>query len=160
MSTFTQALQLWASQYHFYIAVLAPLSALIYCNIKLKTFYVLTDFSWLILSISLSHLFSYWKNENNTLVIAPVCMLLIVISAYFKRSWTNTQAFTLSYITLLTVDLVMAYKMHYSENGWYFLTGIGGAGWQDGLVIFPVVTLCFVTYINSRRKGKVDFTII
>lgn len=160
MHSLSQALLEWLSQYHFYVTVMAPLAALIYCNVRLKEFYILKDFSWLTLSIPLSYMFSYWKDDNSALIISPVCMVIVVVSAYFKKSWTLTQAFTLSYTTLLTVDLTMAYKMHYPEDGWAFLTGIGGAGWQDGLVIFPLVTLFFVVYINSRRKGKLDLTLI
>lgn len=160
MYSLSLALQEWLSQYHFYVTVLGPIAALVYCNFRLRTFYLFKDFSWLTLSIPLSYIFSYWKDDNTSLIIAPVCTLMVVFSAYFKKEWSLTQAFTLSYTTLLTVDLTMAYNMHYSSEGWAFITGIGGAGWKDGLVIFPVVTILFVLYINSRKKGKLDLTLI
>jgi hypothetical protein len=56
-------------------------------------------------------------------------------------------AFALTYASMLPVDVLLA-KL--ATGPTFNPEGIGGAGWLDGLLIFPVLTALAIVYANWR----------
>lgn len=143
---------------HFYLTVLIPLLMLFTWSILNKKFILWKELPWFVISWTLTYKLAYWIEDDTALILAPISVLIVVLTSFKHKDWSILEAMFFCYLSFLTIDLYVAYMNLYEKIGWWFLTGIGGAGLKDGLIVFPIFTAICVMYINSRKSGKLLFT--
>jgi hypothetical protein len=85
--------------------------------------------------------------------IPPGATLLVCYLVWRGHYVSPGLAFALTYASCLPVDVCLAQLVTGSE---FSSEGIGGAGWLDGLLIFPALNALAVGYANWRmaRTGR------
>jgi hypothetical protein len=96
-----------------------------------------------------------WAISEDTvsLYILPLFLFYVAWSSYRGQDWSPGHAYAGTYFSLLVVDLLSAYRLknpHVSVLDFYW--GVGGAGWGDGLFLFPISSALLVLYVQWRRR--------
>lgn len=87
-------------------------------------------------------------SDENSLYIIPVAAFLMFYTIWRGYYVSMGFAFVMTYATLLPVDVFVAYQTFGND---FAIEAIGGAGWRDGLLVFPTLTALVVLYANWRR---------
>jgi hypothetical protein len=114
-----------------------------------------TQLFLVVFSLALSALFTrvVITPDEQSLYIVPGATLVVCYLSWRGYVLSPGLAFALTYASLLPVDFLLAQQAFgASFNPEY----IGGAGWRDGLLVFPTLTALAVMYANWRmiRVGR------
>jgi uncharacterized membrane protein len=128
------------------VSVWIPLVVSIYVLWNTKFEKIFEHFPvWMYCSI-LSFLTISWDGVDS-LFILPIYSLGVVLWVYtFKDKLNPLKVFTGTFSSVFVVDCLAAWQ----QIGSSFWSGIGGAGFQDALFVYPVVTMVLVWWMNVR----------
>lgn len=140
-------------------AVLVPgvlaLLALYYLEPKERTMF----FGLLVFSTIASYTSAKWNvtEELRQLFILPCAFFSVAGLLWARIPISAHSAFAATYLSLWIVDMSMAMQLvHDGEATWTtFFHGVGGAGYQDGLFVFPAVAAALVPYAVWRQRKEV-----
>lgn len=148
----------WAGMPHFLVAVLVPLVAW-------STTLVLSALQgkfppglckWWLVGLLGTFVSGRWAVSQEQVALYLVCTfgLLSLFLVHRKRVVAPLVAGALTFFDLFLNDV-----LHATTAAWAgvlpqsdFLTGVGGAGLRDGLVVFPVLIAGVVAYGNWRLR--------
>jgi hypothetical protein len=115
-------------------------------------------FQLLVLSTVFSLLTARWSVTADTreLFILPWSFLGVALLLWSGVAISASTAYWLTFFSLWTTDMAKAMELvPAGEASWQmFYYGVGGAGLQDGLVIFPLLSALLVHYAQWRRAGR------
>lgn len=89
--------------------------------------------------------------DEISLHIVPVATVIVCYLVWRGHYISPGFAFVSTYVTLLPVDFVMAWTIVGPE---FTVESIGGGGWRDGLLVFPVLAALTVAYANWRMSNN------
>jgi hypothetical protein len=161
MSSVLAELSLWAVQDHFVVAVLVPL--LIWTSILVvesyRGSYSRELLKWWLIGAVITFLTGRWKVSDEGVALHLVCAfsLICFFLVYCKKAVPPLLAGSLVFYNLLMNDIAHATVWAWQGrlDATSFLVGVGGAGPQDGLVVFPLLTALVLFYANWRL-GKTE----
>lgn len=142
---------------HAWIAVLGPMS--ISMVLWLRTYrtldqYVALRMVWW-LSLPLMYVTAHWRESDQivSLHILAWFSMACVVFAWRRMPVTPGLAYALTFFSLFWVDLAHALSLALRTNAPVstFYHGIGGAGWYDGLFIFPLLAAAAIAYAHWRH---------
>lgn len=119
---------------------------------KSTRFWALTSVCWLA-SVGTGE----WRidAESASLHMLPVFFISLAFLAYWKRLFEPLVAYAGCFITLFLADVTHA-VWAFSTPGadLSYLKGVGGAGLQDGLFMFPLLSALLMLYARRRHLNK------
>lgn len=99
-----------------------------------------------------------WEFSEHTtqLFLLPWFFLYLAVSLYWRHAWHPAQAYLLTYLSLLSVDVVLALARAWQakEPLSQFYLGVGGAGVQDALFVMPLCAALLVVYVQFRQDAS------
>jgi hypothetical protein len=110
------------------------------------------------ISTVLAMLCARWdiSEDVHQLFIIPVVLFWIAGSLYRGSYWAGRQAFAAAFTSLWVVDMAQAAIQHSKGTlgDGAFYAGVGGAGAQDGLILFPLLAWAVTRYIRWRQQAQ------
>lgn len=96
-----------------------------------------------------------WRidSESASLHLLPVFFVSLAFLAHWKQIFEPLVAYLGCFFSLLLADVVHA-VWAFSEpgQGLNYLAGVGGAGLQDGLFMFPLLSALLMLYAQWRQS--------
>lgn len=119
-----------------------------------------TFFGLLVFSTLACYTSARWKitdGDLRQLFILPCAFFSVCGMLWARMPISAHSAFAATYLSLWTVDMSMAMQLiPGGEVTWLtFFYGVGGAGYQDGLSVFPPVAAAVVHYAAWRQRNEV-----
>lgn len=120
-------------------------------------------FKLFVLSTIISFMTARWDvtDDVRSLFILPCALFGVGVFLWQRIPISAPGAFAITFLSLWAVDMVKASELvAEGEASWQlFYYGVGGAGWRDGLAIFPVLSAALVHYGRWRApKPKITST--
>lgn len=118
---------------------------------------------WFALCLLYSFLSAQWDLRDDgylAMTATPAFALCLPLLQYSGLRLRPLQAFALTFQNQLCAEIIfvlnsaLAGRVLVLEAG--YITGIGGAGVHDGLVIYPLVGTLACAYANMRRYGRIN----
>jgi len=135
-------------------AVLLPGVMSIYATRHLDVQDRLPLFKLLVLSTIFSFMTARWDitDDVRSLFILPCALFGVGFFLWRRIPISACGAFVITFLSLWMIDMVKASELvAEGEASWQmFYYGVGGAGWRDGLAIFPVLSAALVHYGHWR----------
>lgn len=142
---------------HAWIAVLGPM--LVSSWLLLKVYRTLDQYLalrmvwWL--SLPLMYATAHWR-ENDAGVSLHILAWFSMACVYFawrRKPVTPALAYALTFFSLFWVDLAhaLSYALRTNAPLTTFYHGVGGAGWYDGLFVFPPLAAATIYYAHWRQ---------
>lgn len=142
---------------HAWIAVIGPMSVSLVLWLRayrtLDRYVELRMVWWL--SLPLMYATAHWRETEQALslhILAWFSMACVYL-AWRRKPVTPGLAYSLTFFSLFWVDLAHAMahalRTHAPLNTFY--QGIGGAGWYDGLFLFPPLAAAAIAYAQWRH---------
>lgn len=136
------------------LAVLLPGTMTIYALRHLDVQDRMPLFKLLVLSTVFSYMTARWDitDDVRSLFILPCALFGVGFFLWRRIPISACGAFAMTFISLWMIDMVKATELvSQGEASWQmFYYGVGGAGWRDGLAIFPVLSAALVHYGRWR----------
>jgi len=110
---------------------------------------------WMVMVLA-THTLAWWVIDDDyiSLHMIDAFFLYLIFYLYYGLKITPGAAYTLVFLTEWGVDMTKALELIplglASPSTYYF--GVGGAGYMDGLCIFPIIAAALVHYVAWRRK--------
>lgn len=102
----------------------------------------------------LSAVLARWEltDEVQQLFIIPVMLLWVVLTLYRRRPCLSRQAYAACFTSLWVVDMAQAGILQATGrlDNPEFYAGVGGAGYLDGLFVFPAIAAALPFYARLR----------
>ncbi len=147
---------------HAWIAVIGPMcvSLVLWFRAyrKLDQYIELRLVWWL--SLPLMYATAHWRETEHavSLHILAWFSMACVYFAWRRKPVTPALAYSLTFFSLFWVDLAHALALALRSNASLstFYQGVGGAGWYDGLFLFPPLAAAAIAYAQWRHANP-DF---
>lgn len=110
-----------------------------------------------LLSLPLMYVTARWEitEETQFLFILPFFAFFCFYLSYKRIEVSPSLAYALTFISGLLIDVLCAIDLSKSmEPGQQsrFYEGVGGAGFQDGLFILPILSYFVIQYVRHRQN--------
>lgn len=158
MTTFITFVSNYIASDHAMQAVLIPLTlSIASVRVIFKNF---QEFLFFTICTLVSYFCSRWEVslEATSLYIIPFVSFFIPYTAYKKwLTWSPLKAFAWTFFSVFIVDCYRALDLIETSFDWGVFYGVGGAGFKDGLFIFPIMMAVLAKYIAARQKSIIQF---